>query len=178
MEAVSTTTPVPPLKADFATVKARQQGTMRLESMAARAGLLSVLVALAGPASAAAVSSPIVVVPGAEHYTAAPAPFGHGIMIAVLSGNPKAAGTPYTLRLRLPDGARIPVHTHGSTENVTVIQGQFMVGLGSTFDASKLKGLPAGAYVSVPPGLAHYAMAKGLTVVDVSGIGPEETSFL
>jgi len=145
--------------------------------MAARAGLLSILVALAGPASAAPVSSPIVVVPGAEHYTAAPPPFSKGIMIAVLSGNPKDAGTPYTIRFKLPDGARVPVHAHGRTENVTVIQGQFMVGLGSTFDASKLKALPTGAYVSIPPGVAHYAMAKGLTVVDVSGVGPESTTF-
>jgi hypothetical protein len=126
----------------------------------------------------AAAPAPSVVVPGAEHYAAAPSPFPNGVMIAVLSGDPKMAGAPYTLRIKLPDGARIPVHTHGGTENVTVITGTFLVAIGKTFDASKLKALPAGAYVSIPPNLAHYAMAKGLTVVDVSGLGPESTNFL
>jgi quercetin dioxygenase-like cupin family protein len=127
---------------------------------------------------AAAAPAPIVVVPGAEQYAAAPSPFPSGVMIAVLSGDPKTAGAPYTLRIKLPDGARIPVHTHGGTENVTVIAGTFLVAIGKTFDASQLKALPAGAYVSIPPNLAHYAMAKGETIVDVSGLGPEETNFL
>jgi shikimate kinase len=61
-------------------------------------------------------------------------------------------------------------------ENVTVMQGSFLVGLGSTFDASKMNALRVGSYVSVPPGLPHYAMAKGVTVVDVSGVGPESTN--
>lgn len=130
------------------------------------------LAALAQSSNAA----PIVVVPGAEQYAPAPAPFPSGVMIAVLSGDPTKAGAPYTIRIKLPDGARIPAHTHGGIENVTVIQGTFLVGLGSTFDTSKLNALPVGAYVSVPPGLPHYAMAKGLTVVDVSGVGPESTN--
>jgi quercetin dioxygenase-like cupin family protein len=130
------------------------------------------LAALAQDSTAA----PIVVVAGAEHYTAAPAPFPNGAMIAVLSGDPTKTGAPYTIRIKLPDGARIPPHTHGGVENVTVMQGSFLVGLGSTFDASKMNALPVGSYVSVPPGLPHYAMAKGVTVVDVSGIGPESTN--
>lgn len=122
--------------------------------------------------------APIVVVPGAENYAAAPSPFPTGVMIAVLSGDPSAAGRPYTIRIKLPDGARVPVHTHGDTENVTVVQGTFLVAIGNTFDTSRLKALPVGAYVSIPPNLAHYAMAKGLTIVDVSGLGPESTNFL
>ena len=129
-------------------------------------------------APAAAGAGPIVVVPGAEHYGAAPRPFPKGVMIAVLSGDLTKAGAPYTMRIKLPGGARIPVHTHAGTENVTVISGTFLVGVGSTFDPSKMKALSAGSYVSVPPHLAHYAMAKGPTVVDVSGLGPEETNFL
>lgn len=138
--------------------------------------LAGLLPCAADPAGAG--PAPVVVVPGAEQYAAAPSPFPSGVMIAVLSGDPKTAGAPYTLRIKLPDGARIPVHTHGGTENVTVIAGTFLVAIGKTFDASQLKALPAGAYVSIPPNLAHYAMAKGVTIVDVSGLGPEETNFL
>jgi hypothetical protein len=153
---------------------------MRILSLTGAAGLglflAAALSSAAGPVSAA--SAPIVVAPGSEHYAAAPRPFPSGVMIAVLSGDPKQAGTPYTMRIKLPDGARVPVHTHGGIENVTVISGTFLVAIGKTFDPSKLKALPAGAYVSIPPNLAHYAMAKGATVVDVSGLGPESTNFL
>jgi quercetin dioxygenase-like cupin family protein len=152
---------------------------MRILSLAG-AGLGLVLAcslpSVADPAAGAL--APTVVVPGTENYAAAPSPFPNGVMIAVLSGDPTIAGAPYTLRIKLPDGARLPVHTHGGTENVTVITGTFLVAVGKTFDTSMMKALPAGAYVSIPPNLAHYAMAKGLTVVDVSGIGPESTSFL
>ena len=134
----------------------------------------SALSCAADPADVA--PAPIVVVPGSEHYAAAPSPFPSGVMIAVLSGDPSQAGAPYTLRILLPDGARVPVHTHGGIENVTVVSGTFLVAIGTTFDASKLKALPPGAYVSIPPNLAHYAMAKGPTVVDVSGVGPESTT--
>jgi quercetin dioxygenase-like cupin family protein len=155
---------------------------MRSVSLAG-AGIAGLSLILAGALSSATnanppAAAPIVVVPGAENYTAAPSPFPNGVMIAVLSGNPSEAGRPYTIRIKLPDGARVPVHTHGDTENVTVIQGTFLVAIGDTFDASKLKALPAGAYVSIPPNLAHYAMAKGPTIVDVSGLGPESTNFL
>src|ERR1700685_2655283 len=106
-------------------------------------------------------TAPIVVVPGAEHYTAAPAPFPNGAMIAVLSGDPSKAGAPDTIRMKVRDGARIPPHTHGGIENVTVMQGSFLVGLGSTFDASKMNALPVGSYVSVPTGLPPYGVGKG-----------------
>ncbi len=155
---------------------------MRIRSFtgAAVCGLSLVLAGALASATNADPSAPapIVVVPGTEKYAAAPSPFPNGAMIAVLSGDPNAAGRPYTLRLKLPDGARVPVHTHGDTENVTVVEGTFLVAVGDTFDASKLKALPPGSYVSIPGNLPHYAMAKGPTIVDISGLGPESTNFM
>jgi hypothetical protein len=40
-------------------------------------------------------------------------------------------------------------------------------------NVSKMMPLAAGAIVSVPAGLHHYAMSKGLTVIEISGIGPD-----
>ena len=93
--------------------------------------------------------------------------------VAVLDGDPTKAG-PYTIRLKIPDGTKFPVHFHDDSERVTVISGIFKAGIGSTFDESKMVELPAGSYCMLPAGLRHYAMAKGETVVQVSGMGPFE----
>jgi quercetin dioxygenase-like cupin family protein len=117
-------------------------------------------------------AGPTIVLADQAKYAAAPAPYPAGAMMAVLSGDPGKAGTQYTVRLRLPDGVKIGVHTHGDIENVTVLSGTLMVGVGTTFDASKMLALAAGSYVSIPAGTPHYAMAKGVTVLQVNGVGP------
>src|SRR5947208_1386656 len=61
-----------------------------------------------------------------------------GAMIAVLEGDPTKAG-PFVFRIKLPDGYRIPPHTHPQTERVTVISGTFNIGMGDTFDEKKTR---------------------------------------
>lgn len=143
-----------------------------LSALALTGGVLALV------ATASAAAAPIVIPAGDVKWSAAPAPYPNGWQVSVLAGDPKAAGSEYVIRLKVPDGGKIPVHEHGKTEMVTVISGTFLVAIGTTFDASKLKPLEAGSFASIPPGVPHYAQAKGETVVQVSGIGPEETKML
>ena len=115
---------------------------------------------------------PTIVLADQAKYTAAPAPYPDAATMAVLSGDPSKAGSQYTVRLKLPDGVKIAPHTHGDMENVTVISGTLMVGVGTSFDAAKMLALTPGSYVSIPAGTPHFAMAKGETVVQVNGVGP------
>jgi len=101
----------------------------------------------------------------------APAVFPPGAEIAVLEGDPSKA-EPFTVRLRLPNGYKIPPHTHPTTENVTVLTGTFLAGMGTTFLESDLQAFGRDGFASVPANHAHYAMARGLTVVQVHAIGP------
>jgi quercetin dioxygenase-like cupin family protein len=101
----------------------------------------------------------------------APAVFPPGAEIAVLEGDPSKA-EPFTVRLRFPNGYKIPPHTHPTTENVTVLTGTFLAGMGTTFSESDLKALGRDDFASIPANHAHYAMARGLTVVQVNAIGP------
>ena len=94
-----------------------------------------------------------------------------GAQLAVLAGNPTAAG-PYVVRLKMPDGYKVMPHWHPTQENVTVISGEFHVGMGDKFEEAGMKALPAGSFVPVPPRMHHYAVAKGETVVQVHGMGP------
>ena len=118
-----------------------------------------------------AATAPVITTPDATNWTAGTGGYA-GTQMAVLLGDPTKSGM-YVMRLKLPAGASFPPHVHGSTENVTVISGTLMVGLGKTVDQSQMKALPAGTFVSVPPNVPHYAMVKEETVIQIEGMGPE-----
>lgn len=135
------------------------------------AAALALLVAICSVQTvAAAQTAPTIVMPAQLNWIAAP-DLPAGAKIAVLAGDPSKPG-PYAVRLLLPDGATFGPHSHASAEWVTVLQGTLMVGLGDTMDAAKMTALPAGAFAAVPAGAHHYAMAKGETILELTGMGP------
>lgn len=127
--------------------------------------------ALVTASAAFAASMPTIVISGQEHWNP-----GTGMMkgaqVAVLAGNPAKAGL-YVVRVKIPAGAVFSPHYHNETENVTVISGTLWVGLGDKVNASAMKPLTAGSFVTVPAKLHHYAMTKTATVIDITGVGPE-----
>jgi quercetin dioxygenase-like cupin family protein len=100
-----------------------------------------------------------------------------GAMIAVLEGNPAKEG-PFVFRVKLPDGYRIPPHTHPKTERVTVISGTFNIGMGENFDEKTGKAMTAGTYGHWPAGMKHFVWAKGETVLQFHGMGPWTIQYL
>ena len=106
----------------------------------------------------------------------APAIFPPGAKMAVIEGDPHAAG-PYTVRLKAGDGYKIPAHWHPTTENVTVISGTFHVGMGDKLDQAKGTTIGAGGFASLPPNMNHYAWFTGDTEVQVHGTGPFQLTY-
>ncbi len=121
--------------------------------------------------------TPMVYAPTALEWREGPPSLPVGARFAVLEGDPTKDG-PFTMRLKVPDGYRIPPHTHPKTERLTVISGTFRLGMGATFDEGKLLDLPTGTYGFWPAGMKHYAAAKGDTVVQLHGIGPWQINYL
>ena len=111
-----------------------------------------------------------VILPGEVEWKESPA-LPPGAKVAVLEGDPAKEGY-FAMRVRMPDGYRIPPHWHPAPERVTVISGTFHHGRGEKFDKSAARALPAGSYSSMPPGTRHFAWAEGETVVQVTTIGP------
>jgi quercetin dioxygenase-like cupin family protein len=107
----------------------------------------------------------------------APAVFPAGAQMAVMDGNP-AGNEQFTVRLRFPDGYRIAPHTHPTDEHVTVLQGTFLVGMGSTFVADSMMALGHGGYVTAPANHAHYAAARGEVIVQVNAQGPFALTYV
>lgn len=100
-----------------------------------------------------------------------------GAELAQLSGDPTKEG-PFTIRIKLPDGYKVPPHWHPVDENVTVLKGTFMMGTGEKFDADAATALPAGGFGHMPKGKRHYAFAKGETILQVHSTGPFQVNYV
>lgn len=94
-----------------------------------------------------------------------------GAELAVIEGDPAKEG-PFTLRARMPDGYEIAPHWHPAVEHVTVLSGQFNVGMGETVDRENADVLTAGGFAVMQPKMAHFAWVTGETVLQLHGIGP------
>ena len=100
-----------------------------------------------------------------------------GAKLAVLQGDPSKPG-PFVMRLSTPAGYRIAPHWHTQTENVTVMSGTFMVGMGDKYDAKTMKPMKAGAFGSIPGKAPHYAQAKTPVVLQIHGEGPFDMTYV
>ena len=75
----------------------------------------------------------IFVDPARLEWKPAPDVLPAGAQVVILEGDPTKSGL-FTMRLRLPDGYRIRPHFHDADEHVTVISGNFVIGLGDKWD--------------------------------------------
>lgn len=98
--------------------------------------------------------------------------FLSGMKIAAIHGDPSVPDQPYTLRLAFPDGYKFPPHWHPRAENVTVLEGTFLLAMGRQFDDSKLKTYNVGDYLYIAAENPHYGRVQGRTVLQLHGIGP------
>jgi quercetin dioxygenase-like cupin family protein len=115
--------------------------------------------------------------PDKVKWKAGPPSLPKGAQMAVLEGDPGKEG-PFVFRVKVPDGYRVPPHTHPKTERVTVISGTFNIGMGKTFDAKATKPMPAGSYGYWEAGMEHFVFVKGETVVQFHGIGPWSIKYV
>ena len=155
--------------------------------------------AVAVAAALAALSSALVAAQGASKKPPPPAPpkvVGHaiytpdkiqfgpapnslppGAQAAVLDGDPTKAGL-FVIRIKFPDGYRVPPHWHPTDEHVSVVSGTLMAGMGPKVDEGAMQTLGAGSYVKMPAKMNHYVRAKGETIVQVTGMGPFQVTYV
>lgn len=110
-------------------------------------------------------------------WGAVPPVLPQGAQLAVVSGNPGKDG-PYVIRLRMPANYRIAAHHHPTAEYVTVLSGNFHLGMGDKLDPEKGLELRAGGFAEAPAGMNHYAWTSSETVVQVHGQGPFAITYV
>lgn len=139
------------------------------------AAILLTVAAVALPAAARAQAP--AASPPEPKWGPAPAVFPPGAQMAVLQGDPGTTGL-FTVRLRFPDGYKIAPHTHPTDEHLTIVGGTFRVGMGSTFDKNALMTVRTGGFVTAPANHAHYAIAQGVTTVQIHSMGPFAPTYV
>jgi quercetin dioxygenase-like cupin family protein len=105
-------------------------------------------------------------------------PIIKGCDFAVVSGDPDAEGSPFVVRFRCADGANVPAHWHPTDENLTVLKGTFLIGMGDSYDETKLQTMNTGNFLSMPKEMRHFATCKGETIVQVHGAGPFKVNWV
>ena len=103
--------------------------------MANKLWLAAVLVLASGAASSQ-------VNPNQLKWGPAPPGLPPGAQLAVLSGNPGAAG-PFVIRVRFPAGYTVRPHRHPTDEYVTVISGNVSYGTGERFRPATIRSIHA-----------------------------------
>jgi hypothetical protein len=132
---------------------------------------------MAGAHEGHAAPEHIAIAPDDLEWKAAPPVLPAGAQIAVLEGDPAKEG-PFTIRLQLPAGYKVQPHTHPVIEHVTVITGNFGIGLGETWDGDKIGYAGPGGFYVMAPGVAHYAMATEDTVIQLHSNGPWGLTYI
>ena len=135
-------------------------------------------VVLAGCISTAvAQDAHVMLSPDALEWKPAPAVLPPGAQLAVLFGDPGKEGL-FAMRLKMPAGYAVPPHTHPVDEVVTVISGNFKLGMGETAEKGAATTLPPGSFFALPPGSAHFAYTDEETVVQISTNGPWALNYV
>jgi uncharacterized protein (TIGR02246 family) len=122
-------------------------------------------------------SAPVVTSAAAVKWVDGPPSLPKGAKMAVLVGDPSKP-EPFTVRLQMPDGYTIAPHTHPTDEHVTVLSGVLRAATGPTSDVKALGDFAAGSYANMAATMPHYVVAKGVTVVQLHGIGPFVVNYV
>jgi hypothetical protein len=116
------------------------------------------------------------VVPEAIRWV--PNPRVTGGQTAVLIGDPAKAG-PLVLRARMPANTRLMAHLHPEPRTYTVLAGEWRLGFGTEFDASRLRSYPAGSVFRLPARVPHFqATGSTETIIQIESVGPTGTEYV
>ncbi|WP_027713930.1 cupin domain-containing protein [Desulfuromonas sp. TF] len=119
----------------------------------------------------------VMVTPEQVQWSDAPS-IGPGVKIAVLEGTMKD-DSPFTALIKFPADFKVPVHTHPVMERVTVLSGNFYLGIGDEFDRARAETLTPGSVALMPPGVAMFAYTEGEeSVIQLHGTGPWGITYL
>ena len=151
---------------------------MRMLLAALAVGASSIAATAQAPqAPAAAPPAHVTLTPGDIKWGPAPPTIPPGPMVAVMAGDPGGTG-PFTIRIKFPDGFRMPAHWHPTDEHVTVLSGTLALGMGDTIEPAAMTKVAAGGYALLPAGMHHSARAASAVTVQVEGLGPFALTYV
>ncbi len=150
---------------------------MRFNVAASVAGL-AVMFGLTAVQASSSVQTPSHVMNAADmKWGPAPPGLPAGAQLAVLSGDPGKPG-PFMISVKFPDGYSVRPHWHPSDENLVVLSGSLLVGMGDKYDEASMKPLNQHGFASMPMKANHFVKAKGATQIVITSTGPFEITYV
>jgi quercetin dioxygenase-like cupin family protein len=151
---------------------------MRMNVVAPVAGL-AMIFAFAGAQASSSAQAPDHIMMNAADMKWGPAPPGlpAGAELAVLKGDP-GKPAPFTISVKFPDGYTVRPHWHPTDENLVLLSGSLLVGVGDKYAEASMKPLNPGGFASMPMKTNHFVKAKGATQILISGMGPFEINYV
>jgi hypothetical protein len=95
-----------------------------------------------------------------------------------VSGDPSIFGAPFVIRIHAEAGYIIMPHSHPVDENIVVVKGSWALGMGERYNAQALEPMEVGTFGLSPKNMAHFALSKTYTIIQVHGIGPFTTQWV
>src|SRR5882724_5649430 len=104
-------------------------------------------------------------------------PFGVGVQVATLQGDPSKPGI-YVLRIKWPPGIMSRPHKHPEDRHVVVLSGTWYTGTGEAFQPEKAIPMKTGGYMLHPAGAVHWdGTREEGAVIQITGYGPSGNIF-
>lgn len=100
-----------------------------------------------------------------------------GAKRALIMGDPKKPGTVVYIQ-KYPANYVIPPHTHTEDEAVTVLSGDYHIGMGKTFSRRHSRQLRPGGYHFNSGGEPHFSWSKGGALVEIASNGPSDIKYV
>jgi anti-sigma factor ChrR (cupin superfamily) len=138
---------------------------------------LVVVFLLISSAIAIAQQMPMPMNAGEIKWGPAPKVLPPGAQIAIVSGDPFKYAQ-YVVRLKMPSNYELPAHNHPTSEYVTVLSGDFHIGMGDKLDRQKGMALQAGGFTEATAKMNHYAWTSSETIVQIHGLGPFAITYV
>jgi hypothetical protein len=98
--------------------------------------------------------------------------------IEAVHGDRSKSGAPFVIRIHAEAGYIIMPHMHPEDENIVAVKGSWALGMGNRFKRELLEPMEVGDYGFVPKKMAHFAVSKSDTIIQVHGIGPFATQWI
>jgi len=95
-----------------------------------------------------------------------------------VAGDPAKSGEPFVIRIHAEAGYIIMPHTHLIDENIVVVKGSWALGMGERYNEQALEPMEVGTFGLSPKKMAHFALSKTYTILQVHGIGPFTTQWV
>lgn len=100
-----------------------------------------------------------------------------GTKSATLVGS-REPGVMFTYAFFIPAGVFDAPHTHIADAHLHVAAGELRLGYGASFAEEELHSYPAGSFLWVPAGAAHFDGADEDTVLIGTATGPWDTTYV